>query len=251
MLISCPNCNSVYNISDTRIPLKGKKFKCAECGEVWEVLPQDVKPVEPEGKTQNNYSADELKNENDDINVMFSRLSHNTKNLFNAENTVKPATAADNVRHFLGSFFTIYTAMAFLLVLCIILTAYLFYGYRYQIVADIPAMEKVYSRFDLESVYNGKDLIFRNVLIKELDYGSKYSVEISGRLYNNGKQAVRTLPVKVSLIDENGEVESEIIELLPTQLLAPKSSTLFRIVADNPSASVNKVRLSMEDITQN
>ena len=47
MLISCPKCNAVYQIPEGQIPEGGKKFKCAECGEVWTVRPQDVKKTEP------------------------------------------------------------------------------------------------------------------------------------------------------------------------------------------------------------
>lgn len=249
MLISCPKCNSVYNISETRVPSGGKKFKCAECGEVWKVFPSDVKQIEPENKllqqSQNN------KEENDDINVMFSRLSQNTKNLFAGESAVENMTVAERFQHFCRNFFSTYMVIAFLFVLSIVLAAYLAYSKRYYIVANIPAMEKVYSRFNIESIPYGNNLIFRDVRIREMEFNNKYSVEISGRLLNNSKILVKTLPVKATLIDKNGNPESEIIELLPPQRVAPGTSILFRIVADNPSADIRKVELSMDEISQN
>ena len=45
MLISCPKCNAVYQVPENQIPADGKKFKCAECGEIWFVRPQ-AKPKE-------------------------------------------------------------------------------------------------------------------------------------------------------------------------------------------------------------
>ena len=241
MLISCPKCNSVYNISETRVPGGGKKFKCAECGQIWKVFPQDIQSIEPESK-KNDYDVEE----NNDINVMFSRLSHNTKNLFSGENAIDTAKK----QHFYHSFISVYTVVSFLLALAVILAVYLLYQNRYNIVSDIPAMEKVYARFNVESVYSGNNLIFRNVRIREIGYGNKNSVEISGRLHNSGNMTVKTLPVKVSFIDENGNTESEITDLLPPQRLIPGASTLFRIVADNPSAEIRKVKLSLEDINQ-
>lgn len=246
MLISCPKCNSVYNISETRIPGGGKKFKCAECGQVWRVFPQDVQPIEPENKKNGGYGPEQ----NEDINIMFSRLSHNTKNLFVGESAVENMAAADKLRHFCRNFFSAYMIIAFLLVLIILLAGYLVYGKRYDIVAGVPAMEKLYSRFNVESVYNGRNLIFRSIRIREIGYGKKQAIEISGRLHNNGNITVSTMPIKVSFIGDNGEVESEIIELLPPQRIAPNSSTLFRIVADNPSDKVRKVQLNLEDITK-
>lgn len=246
MLISCPKCNSVYNISETRVPGGGKKFKCAECGQVWKVFPQDVQSIEPESKNSDNNSGIE----NDDINIMFSRLSHDTKNLFAGENFAQGVTAADKLRSFFRNFFSAYTVIAFLLVLSIILAAYLIHQKRYDIVSDIPAMEKVYNRFKVESVYNGRNLIFRDVRIREIGYGRGYAVEISGRLHNSGNMTVKTLPIKASFIDKYGNIESEITDLLPPHRITPGSSILFRIVADNPSDRISKVKLTLDDITQ-
>lgn len=250
MLISCPKCNSVYNISDTRVPINGRKFKCAECGEIWLVMPQDVRFVEPENKTTDSPYSISSKEEIDDINAMFSRLSHDTKNLFKGEGAVENMTAADRLRHFCRNFFSGYSVIAFLLVLSIILAGLLTYRERYEIVERVPAMERVYARFDIESVYNGRNIIFRDVRIRDIRRNNKDMLEISGRLHNSGNTAVNTLPVKASFIDNNGNVESEIIELLPPQRINPKANTLFRIVADIPSSNVDKVKLSLEDITQ-
>ena len=106
MLISCPKCNAVYQIPDGKIPANGKKFKCAECGEVWTVRPQDVKEVKTEEKTvqvpssasvaaaflpQAENSNQHVKpqiispqtTQNSDVENMFNRLSQDTKGLFN------------------------------------------------------------------------------------------------------------------------------------------------------------------------
>ena len=106
MLISCPKCNAVYQIPDGKIPANGKKFKCAECGEVWTVRPQDVKGVKTEEKTaqvpssasvaaaflpQAENSNPHVKpqiispqtTQNSDVENMFNRLSQDTKGLFN------------------------------------------------------------------------------------------------------------------------------------------------------------------------
>ena len=250
MLISCPKCNSVYNISDTRIPGSGKRFKCAECGEIWRVFPQDVKSVEPESKVNGFAYSAAPKEEIDDINAMFSRLSHDTRNLFSGENKAEDMAAADKLRRFCRNSFSSSMIIAFLLVLSIVLGGFLIYRDRYEIVAHVPEMEKVYARFDIESVYNGRNIIFRDVRIRNIRRNGVDMIEISGRLLNNGNTTVNTLPVKASFTDDDGNTESEIIELLPPQRLTPKSSTLFRIVADMPSSNVSKIMLSLEDITQ-
>ena len=90
--------------------------------------------------------------------------------------------------------------------------------------------------------------MFKDVRLKEIGYDERYMVEISGRLYNKGNKPVNTVPVRATLLDNNGNEVSEIFEFLPAQVLNPKTSILFRITADNPPENVRKVRLSMEDI---
>ncbi|MBR1600067.1 MAG: zinc-ribbon domain-containing protein [Alphaproteobacteria bacterium] len=250
MLISCPKCNSVYNISETRVPVGGKKFKCAECGNIWIVFPEDVKKIEPEEKNINIVDRGDIRRENEDINAMFSRLSHNTKNLFTGESSVDKMSKIEKFKHFCLNFFSAYTIIAFLLVFSIIMGLYLAYQNRYSIVANIPEMEKIYAKFGVESVYNGENIIFRDVRVKELDYSDRFTVEISGRLFNSGKNSTKVLPVKASFINDKDEVVDEITELLPMQPLSPNASVLFRIVTDSPDSSIRKVKLSLEDITE-
>ena len=96
MLISCPKCNAVYQVPENQIPADGKKFKCAECGEIWFVRPQAKpketvvplasvvsKTAEQPAKIQINpqiISTEAAKN--DDLEKMFNRLSKDTKGLF-------------------------------------------------------------------------------------------------------------------------------------------------------------------------
>jgi len=186
MLISCPECRAVYNISADCIPENGKKFKCAECGYIWTVYPSDDKSIEPESEPNISENIDEnpIKSDNDalsvetadntaedaptnniddDINVMFKRLSHNTKNLFASGNAVEDMSFAEKIRHYALNNFSIYMLSAFLLTTAIILGAKIIQDYRYEIVAEIPMMEKLYARFNAECIYRGKDLKIKDV----------------------------------------------------------------------------------------
>ena len=86
MLISCPKCSSVYDISNKKIPAGGKKFKCAECDNIWVVYPQDddkqknKQSVAEQNKLASQadtFTASETANHKDkldvseDINIMF------------------------------------------------------------------------------------------------------------------------------------------------------------------------------------
>ena len=271
MLISCPKCRAVYNISAEYIPENGKKFKCAECGYIWMVYPSDdtltepeteefkeekivaglMQPTEDETQTKITASNEETTEKNkidDDIDVMFERLSHNTKNLFASSSSVENMTFAEKLRHYASNAFSVYALIALLSVLFVVFGIMLVRDYRYDIVAKIPLMERIYTRFDMQSVYRGKNLKIKDVNIKNIDVDGDPYLEISGKLYNDGKCDVIVLPVKASLITDDGKVESEITEVLSGHRLEPKFATLFRIVMDPPSKNVHKVRITLDDI---
>ena len=264
MLISCPECRAVYNISADYIPESGKKFKCAECGYIWMVYPSDDTSVEPETETapepteivtatEESNTIDEnivAPDVSDDIDVMFKRLSHNTKNLFSSGDTVESMTWSEKIRHYVLNNFSIYMLTAFLLLTAVVLGARLIWDYRYDVVAKVPMMEQLYTRLGAESIYRGKDLVIEDVLVKNISQNQKPYLEVSGRLYNEGTRTVSVLPVKASVIDADNKVEDEVTEILSEHKLEPKFGTLFRILLNPPSASARKVKITLDDINR-
>ena len=87
MLINCPRCNSVYVVKSEQVPENGKKFKCAECGKIWTVMPEDLFDDEPANKkiqTQKVRIASEVEDD-DNVRKMFELLNRDTKGLFDNE----------------------------------------------------------------------------------------------------------------------------------------------------------------------
>ena len=264
MLISCPECRAVYNISADYIPENGKKFKCAECGYIWMVYPSDDTLVEPEedNRLSDTSSAIIPKNSevmdipdetpqnniNDDIDAMFRRLSHNTKNLFSSGSAVEDMNWWEKIKHYTANTFSIYMLSAFMLTIAIALSAKIIKDYRYEIVAQIPLMERMYQRFGVESIYRGKDLKIKDVQIKEIIKNNHSYIEVSGRLHNSGKQTVMVMPVKASVITADEKIEDEITEILSEHKLEPEFGALFRILLNYPSANARKIRITLEDI---
>ncbi len=62
MLIRCPECRVCYRIEKEIVPEKGRKFRCARCGRVWRVLPEDLLEETPELENDI-YKPDEAENE--------------------------------------------------------------------------------------------------------------------------------------------------------------------------------------------
>ncbi|WP_241759946.1 zinc-ribbon domain-containing protein [Anaplasma marginale] len=40
MKIECKNCHATYSVARDKMPAKGKKVKCTNCGHVWFFLPR-------------------------------------------------------------------------------------------------------------------------------------------------------------------------------------------------------------------
>ena len=48
MILTCPNCNSRYMVSDAAIPAEGRAVRCAACKHVWTVFPPEEAAHAPE-----------------------------------------------------------------------------------------------------------------------------------------------------------------------------------------------------------
>ena len=70
---------------------------------------------------------------------------------------------------------------------------------------------------------------------------------VSGRIYNEGNYRVQLLPIKVTFINTDSQIETEVSEELSQQLLQPGFSVLFNINADAKWSETTNVKLSMED----
>ena len=139
---------------------------------------------------------------------------------------------------------------AFLLATAIFLCGRLVYEYRYRIVAEATWLDGLYGRFGIESMYRGRDIKIEDVQIKEVTEKGLPYIEVSGRLHNTGKQTVRLLPVKVSVINQNNEIENEAVEILPEHRVDADFSVLFRVLLEYPSDYASKIRITLEDTKQ-
>lgn len=254
MLISCPTCNAVYTINAEQFPEKGKKFKCAECGKIWTVMPDDLFDIEPEKQkitpeqteisqplAENNPPENEpsetensslktTENEDENVRKMFEMLSHDTKGLFNdgaSNNKIKKA-----VRYFKGHF-SIVTINFILSIIFFIFLLFILYFNRYDVVNIIPRTEKIYDKIGLESVYYGRDLKFTNVETKHITRKGKHFIEVFGRINNEGKYKSLLPPVKATVYTPSGEVVNEESKKFTIPVLESGFNSIFRILIEN------------------
>lgn len=255
---------AVYDIEADKIPEQGQRFKCVECGHIWMVLPEDMNTIEPENKPKTQIIIpSEEENKDDDIQEMFHRLSQNTDNLFagtekytikiaeNSNYTKQAHLAIDRETEIFGILkrkMQVFFAPLFLngLLICLIAAFVLYLGYynRYDVVRFIPAMENVYDNMHIESVHYAQNLVFDQLAIKQIQRGRKHFIEISGRLYNQGRYKAKLLPIKAVMLDTNGNIIKEDIKTMVLESLAPNASVLFFFTLENQTTDAKRIQLS-------
>lgn len=264
MLISCPKCIAVYDVATDKIPEQGRQFKCIECGNVWTVFPQDVKDIEPENKIKTQLIVpDKEEMVQNDVQEMFKRLSHNTDDLFagvdkyttqvttNRNYTKQPQWASDRTttlgettKRKMQVFFSPLMLNGLLTVLIVVLTMYIGYFHRYEIVRFAPVAENFYNNMKIDSLYTGRDIIFDHLNVKPLVRGHKHFVEVSGRLLNHGKYRVKLPSIKAVLRNAEGTVLTEETKDIPLHALTPQASSIFFFVLENKTPEAKVVNLS-------
>ncbi len=253
MLISCPKCNAVYQVPDNQIPSEGKKFKCAECGEIWMVKPvenkiqaQNLQPVVTPSSTQvKSQMASPQSAEEDDLQKMFNRLSQDTKGLFSGKSSSD--TKLERFKRKVVLFFTPFMINCFLLLCIFGFTIYIGYANRFELVSFIPQLENFYNKLGIESIYKGRNIVFKNVKIKNIERHGKAFVEVTGLIYNAGNKKSLILPIKATLRNKNGEILSETTKTLTLDRLEPEFSAVFRILLPDDSFEEKKVTLTFDE----
>lgn len=254
MLISCPKCNAVYSVSDENIPTKGKKFKCAECENIWTVYPEDIQEsVQEESSPQKTPATPETPKtdyfrqdiDDDYMQEMFQRLSADTKGLFTT-NQETSQTKFRQVRRKIELLFSPLLISLLILLLLFAILLGLAYTNRYDVVRLVPRLENFYRTLGIESIYQGRDLQFKNIEIFHMEENGRHYIEVKGQIMNTGNYKIRVLPIQATLKDENNNVTDKIIKILPMKYLKPNFMTLFKITLKNKVATPQTFDLSFD-----
>lgn len=285
MLISCPKCNAVYQVAAESITPEGKRFKCAECDNVWTVYPEDAQNLDPEvpeiphiqtqirpnmmppqvevkkevvkeqplpkeeskPQPQPTPIPERSTNPDDDLKEMFHRLQRDTKGLFNDA----PKDQEDKYATLKRRAQLIFSPLMINCTIALfIILATLFIGYknRYEIVGYIPVLEDFYDKLNIESIYAGRDIIFQDVEVKHTDRKGQHFIEIYGQIYNKSKRKSQILPIKATMRNMQGEIAAEATKVLTMRTLEPKFSSIFLIVLENKTADAKQITLTFDPI---
>ena len=245
MLISCPKCRSVYNISDNQMLTQGKKIKCAECGNIWSLSTDDIKNIKLDNEVKPQIVSPMEKSEKkSDVDIMFDKFSEKTQSLFS--NTDEKNVCFKNIMRKIYMQSTPIAVVGSLLVSIFLLAIFILYFNRYDVVRLVPKMEYLYEKFNIESIYSGRDLVFKDVDIQDIERGGQHFIEIYGKIYNQGNKTSYVLPVKAAITTQNGTIENETVKILTMPRLDAGYSTIFRIIFENNILGSKTLHLSFD-----
>ena len=220
MLIRCPKCKTVYEISPKVLPQEGRNMKCSECSEEFfchrsDALVEqfmDLEKIVPEYIKERDRTFKRA--ENDKIITNFRKTND------------------------------INIVLSVVLVLIVFLSLIFM---RYEIVRFMPFMENVYSMIGLESLYRGRGLEFVNIQRREYIEDNIGKIQITGEIYNTGKYEVIVPNINLQILNKNGEIllfEEHEIEL---NRLEPESTLSFKIITMNPTPFAKSVYLTFSE----
>lgn len=248
MLISCPRCDSVYMVNADQIPEKGKKFKCAECGKIWTVMPKDLFDVEPEKKkfkTQKVRKASEFDGDDENVRKMFEMLNRDTKGLF--ENEPVQYTSNEELNKLIRKARVSISPLMIngvLMIVILVLSAFIAYFNRYDVVNAVPRMKYFYDKFGIECIYHGRDLKFTEVATKHILRKGKHYIEAHGVIYNDGKYKSTVPPIKAVVANLQGEPLIELIKDPVIPNVDSNFSSLFRILIESKDSKAKMLELA-------
>lgn len=284
MLLYCPKCNTGYDIEPGLIPEKGKKMRCAKCGEIWYCTPKDlIEPPLNEAPSSSEKdlldqvltevsthpdntetSETKLLPEENDVEVsqsvepgeavitdIFARLSTQTEELFKQEQTqAKPKRLWMKIKHLLGLDHP--GTLKYYLLGLVLLVALLLFGVRFDLVRRFPAAEKIYNAVGIEARIVGEGLEYQNVVRNEYEEDYIRKLEIKGFIVNTNPFKVDMPLIHVEVMDKDTNILQSINDKAPIATLEPDGRMAFRIVINQPSPLTKFILLTFaKSNTQN
>ena len=216
MLISCPKCKSVYEISSDVIPAEGRHFSCAECNEVFFCKPEDAM----------------IEQFMDMENVVPEYTKKQAYEVLNKqEKTIRKSIKLNVILSICLAFFVLLT-LVFL---------------RFEMTRYLPFMEKIYSSFGLESIYRGRHLEFLNINRREYVENNVSKIEITGEIYNTEKYTVLVPNINLQIVDKNGKIVLSENHPIDLNRLDGGNTLSFKIITVNPTPYAKSVYLTFSE----
>lgn len=270
MRITCPECESGFDVPDNAIPEKGRKLKCSQCEHKWHQKPVVDEPApkakksapEKKAKTadppapEKNSDEDEIDfgdsvdeaTSDDGESVDFSmfgggELDPDAADEFDAPPIPRRRPLGPEPKPSRrGRYAAIAAAVVFLLIIPGGLV-----GARAPLVSAVPAISPLFDAIGLHVPVPGEALIIQNVGAWRKTEGGVERMLIQGEIRNDTDQ-MQSVPVLRAVIKDVAGVELQSAPYTPeAALLVPGDVLSFAYEIPNPGPNAARVTVSFSE----
>ena len=203
MLITCHNCETIFQIDKSKIDPKGQQVRCSVCAHVWTVSPD----------AENKIAQPKLKLGRDE-GILMEDKTHKLDG---------PKLRQDSPIDKDDKSLNLFGRLAWVLVICtmIIAALYALVIYRTTVTAYFPATIPIFKMSGLNISYSAENLI-----IKDLQTDWKEDIlRVKGNVHNKSLMRIHSLPIKISVIDPSGLLLST-HEIWPDKAIIDASTSI-------------------------
>lgn len=274
MIITCPNCQTRYQVAQNAIGSAGRKVQCANCQQSWQAIPEPdtpppppkprlVEPTEaPSQKSAPQVDASEEQALDEEFEAQAEALGSPPEELASAEefeaigenseldtglnekrNRAMRARQKRFARKLPMGRVRRFARFASFTLLALIIVGGLFL--RTEIVRFFPDMAGVYEAVGLG--VNVVGLEFDNIETLRAQQDGQDVTLITGRIRNVSGGQVRVPAIIVSICDSNGEVVYSWSVAAPAQLMNPGESVEFETQLNSAPNEAEMIELTFAD----
>ena len=203
MLITCNNCETIFQIEKSKINSKGQQVRCSVCAHVWTVLPEeDDKIARPKLDLSRNK------------NVFTEDTTNKTGNL-----KLRQDIPINKEKKHVNLFAWLIGMLAISAMLLALIYASIIY--RTTVTAYFPAITPIFKMAGLNIRYSSENLI-----IEDLQINWKEDIlRVRGNIRNISLMRIHTLPLRISVMDPSGLLLST-HEIWPDKAIIDASSSV-------------------------
>lgn len=235
MIITCPSCDTRYNVDAAGFEPSGRKVRCAKCGEHWHQEPESAQAKEDAGKLES--AGEEAGSGNADtgddvpppppLDPDFGKPARKSQSADDEED--EPAPARSRPRHQMpikarGSR-TLQVAGWVALIAFVAGSALGAAAFRSEIIRFWPATQTLYAAFN--DPVDIDDMAFQNVSYEYQFENGLPVLSIRGEVINEGEARIPLRPVQIDLRGENRERLYHWTFRLPETALDPAERAEF------------------------
>lgn len=195
MLITCHNCETIFQIDKSKIAQKGQQVKCSVCAHVWTIF--------PDNEEETNTPKLNL-NRNEDLSTEAK-----------TQKLQGPKHRQDILEKNKKSNFFAFLIWLLLIVMVLTLVIFALITNRATVTAYYPKLSTFFELAGININYSSESLDIKNL---QTDWKDDI-LRVRGDIFNDGSMRVHTLPVKITVIDPSGL-------LLSTHEIWPDSTTI-------------------------